>query len=892
MTDRLKDIPVLANDGSNIKQFADAVREALQTFRGYRGDALDKAITRRDGLDLGFLSRGPGLGGGGFVYAPGGANGVGGVYEPDLTPPPTPTGLVVTAGLSYLYIEHDTPAYPQGHGHDRTVVYGAKWPTSDPTAPVFSEAVELCEFQGIVGAYPTEPATRWAVWIKWKSIDGVLSTSPAGGANGAQATTGQDVAQLLEALTGEITDSQLYGDLATRVGSIPALQSQIDSLTSTPPYDNATTYAEDDLVSYAGKLYKALSTTTGNLPTSTTFWVKVGDYDSLAGVVGAHTASLADHDSRITSNAGAISAEVSQRTILAAQVNSRTGGVALNSDPFCRRADQWELGGFGVLPTFSNFAFGIAGTSAMVTGATEASADARYGVPTIVGRRYKVSALVNRDAGCNGLFYLRYVRKSATNVTLGQVTSPVDAVTPPAESWTRYSFEFIATADDSFVSPRVILNFTGTVGAMYAQDVRIEDTTEFATLTAAVQTEATARATTDNGLLAQYTVKLDVNGYVSGYGIASTSSGAAPTSSFIVRADSFAIAAPSGPGITPAVPFIVRTTAGVVNGVGYPAGVYIDSAYILDLTAAVARLGTAWIDDAKVGNLSAAKLTAGSGVIGGNLRSTNYVSGTSGWIVRPDGYAEFSNISIRGATMTGTIFAAAGTIGGITIGATDLRSTNYVPATTGWRIHSDGSTEFLNVYARGNIRATSLSVGASPLVSGATMTGTGGVINTDGTFALGNAATNLSFDGSVLHINGEVIATGNIQFDLQSVYRGTSASGSLASTTTTVLASITHTPTFTGQITITLSGYVAVESLVGAQSFTYDITANSTTPSNAKVVLKTPNVVLTQGPASLIRAFSVTAGTSYTFRFLGLVSDSANARADYEIIMSMNGVKK
>lgn len=107
----------------------------------------------------------------------------------DLTAPPTPTGLAVTAGMSYIYVECSNPTYTEGHGHDETVVYGAKWPSG--AAPTFGAASELFRYRGTFGAYPTDTGTRWCIWIKWQSVDGVKSVSPAGGANGVQATTGK-----------------------------------------------------------------------------------------------------------------------------------------------------------------------------------------------------------------------------------------------------------------------------------------------------------------------------------------------------------------------------------------------------------------------------------------------------------------------------------------------------------------------------------------------------------------------------------------------------------------------------------------------------------------------------------------------------------------------------
>lgn len=52
--------------------------------------------------------------------------------------------------------------------------------------------------------------------------------------------------------------------------------------------------------------------------------------------------------------------------------------------------------------------------------------------------------------------------------------------------------------------------------------------------------------------------------------------------------------------------------------------------------------------------------------------------------------------------------------------------------------------------------------GSTPAVSGSSMTGAGAVINSTGTFAYGNTAKNLSFDGSTLSMNGDLVVTGNI----------------------------------------------------------------------------------------------------------------------------------
>jgi hypothetical protein len=100
--------------------------------------------------------------------------------------------------------------------------------------------------------------------------------------------------------------------------------------------------------------------------------------------------------------------------------------------------------------------------------------------------------------------------------------------------------------------------------------------------TTSIQNETEARVSADGQINAKNTIKIDTNGYVSGYGLISEANNATPTSSFIVRADKFAIGSPSGPGITPTLPFSVLTTA---DADGNQPGVYIEKAFIKKIKA-------------------------------------------------------------------------------------------------------------------------------------------------------------------------------------------------------------------------------------------------------------------------------------------------------------------
>ena len=109
----------------------------------------------------------------------------------------------------------------------------------------------------------------------------------------------------------------------------------------------------------------------------------------------------------------------------------------------------------------------------------------------------------------------------------------------------------------------------------------------------AIQQETQARAAADGTLYAQWTLRVDVAGRVSGFGLASD----ANVSDFIVRADRFSIASPSvQSGINPQMPFIVTTTPQIVNGRSVQPGVYIRDAFIENGTITSAKIGIAEVD--------------------------------------------------------------------------------------------------------------------------------------------------------------------------------------------------------------------------------------------------------------------------------------------------------
>jgi len=111
----------------------------------------------------------------------------------------------------------------------------------------------------------------------------------------------------------------------------------------------------------------------------------------------------------------------------------------------------------------------------------------------------------------------------------------------------------------------------------------------------------------------QYTVKIDANGAVAGFGLANTTTSSGNnTSEFYVNADRFAIMG-GGSSTTTISPFVVQAEEQTIDGIVVPAGVYMDGAFIKNGTITTAQIGTANIDTANItGTLSADKISGGT----------------------------------------------------------------------------------------------------------------------------------------------------------------------------------------------------------------------------------------------------------------------------------------
>jgi hypothetical protein len=245
------------------------------------------------------------------------------------------------------------------------------------------------------------------------------------------------------------------------------------------------------------------------------------------------------------------------------------------------------------------------------------------------------------------------------------------------------------------------------------------DTGAFAALTDVISSTVDSntstiqvQATSINGLESEYSVKLDNNGNVSGFGLSSGAPGClvngvldasitqaactgtgkewvTDSSTFLVAADTFAV---TGTDETPVIPFVIRT--GDANGTCYVNGV-VNAASTQALCEDIP--GGSWAAP----NTSVVGIQ-GSLVLDGTMSATTIKAGT-----------------ITGDLIAGTTITAD-RMDTTSLFALNMQSTNYVANTQGWRIDRTGSIDASNGNFRGSI------TGATGTFSGSLNVDSGG----------------------------------------------------------------------------------------------------------------------------------------------------------------------
>ena len=605
------------------KVFGSTIKENVDVLAGHNGDPLDKAVTGRDLIDAGVAQI--------AAVGTGGSSPLG--YQqpttqiPTYPVPPIVTGLEASGAFTIILLTWDMPVY----------LGFAYWEIWRNVNDDLANATLHATTTQLAGNYPDTVGSEktYYYWVRGVNFNNVKG--PFNGTAGTVGNTQADVATILELLEEGITTSQLATDLATPLSNLPsnttstiaAMQSQINTLSITAAWAVGESYILTDLATFNGNLYEVLvahTSTVANQPTGTatnnTNWRYVGAFTSLASVTGANTASINDINyldstsnsaaavriasltSDVATQASGLSAAATARTELGTRITSTETSITAQSTDITN-----------LETTVNNTTTGVAATSTAVGGlatrvtATETSITAQStditALETTVNNTTTGVAATSTAVG--GLS----TRVTTTEESIVSQASDITALETTVNNATT-GVAATATALDSI---EILCNDSTTgvaasatkIGELSSGYVNPDGTSGTVTLQQAMTTQASV----NGDLKGQYSVKIDTNGHVAGFGLSSTLVDDTPTSAFIIRADKFALVSSSdtsdGLGtITPDsdnVPFFVHSDGKT----------YIKNAQIIDGSITNAKIVDATIDgELKVRNINANYIETGT----------------------------------------------------------------------------------------------------------------------------------------------------------------------------------------------------------------------------------------------------------------------------------------
>ena len=416
----------------------------------------------------------------------GGITPIGGTIET----PRAPSGLTASGALASIIVSWNGPQYK---GHAYTEIWAH-------TSDLIGDAVLVGMTAGNNFAHTLGAAATRYYWVRNVNQNGVVSAFNA--TNGTQGSTGEDPAYLLTVLTDEITSSQLASTLGTRIDLIDAADTVVGSVNERVKIERLARQSSDSTINSAISSEESARQSADAATTSQVNNAISQTQNNAAAVISEQT-TRADADAATASqlngvvsetqtNSAAISSEITARTTATSAVAAQLVGMeatvnnntAALATELTTRADE-----------DSSVAAQSTGLSAVVSGNTAA-----------IG----AESTARSDADSANAAQTTVISSTVNNAQAAIAT----------EATTR------ATNDTANASQ--ITTLQSSVGGN----------------TASISTQQTAI----NGLEAQYTVKIDNNGHLSGFGLASnTATSGDVFSEFMVSADRFSIVDPDQP---------------------------------------------------------------------------------------------------------------------------------------------------------------------------------------------------------------------------------------------------------------------------------------------------------------------------------------------------------
>ena len=550
----------------------------------------------------------------------------------------------LTSGVSDIYIQTTAPVPGQG-GIPNPIPDFSRWYDSDDDNHPY---------------YWTGSA-----WVSLEDPRIGSNASDITNLTSSLATTNTNVSGNSTSITALDTLTVTQGTSITSLsGSVTALESTVNNAT-TGVSANATGLSS--LTTRVTTAEGTITTQSADITTLTT------DLDQAETDIGtkASSSALSALTTRVTTAEGTITTQSSDITTLESTVDNSLTGVVANSaavSSLTTRVTESE----GEIDT---------NASAVTTLDATYTTDLNYRTKAADENNDLIDLETSGTVDLQELTDFVSASSAATQALTVRTTASEDSLVTQASDLTALQSTVNDPATGVNATATGLSNLSTSVSAIDGTVSTIStDLTALTTTVGGNTASISTQSTSIDGVEANYTVKIDNNNRISGFGLLSTTSGSAPFSEFAVIADQFSIVDPASTTENPIQPFTVSAQK-----------VYFGTDVII--SGDLISTGTISADRLQIDNV---------------MFDTETVDGVTSLVIKAVG-VNTSQIA-ESAITTARLNNAAVTIDKV---ADSLESTNYEANSTGWQILKSGDVEFQNAKITGEINATSGTLSSS-----------------------------------------------------------------------------------------------------------------------------------------------------------------------------------
>ncbi|MCC4269211.1 hypothetical protein LL254_00625 [Marinobacter nauticus] len=502
-------------------------------------------------------------------------------------------------------------------------------------------------------------------------------------------------------------------EIAAQAGQITSLQTSLNDL-AISAFDANYVYAIGELFRHDNIVYEVVATQTvpNATPPNATYYTARPDYETIADTVSANSAAVAALDTRVSAAEGSITTQATDITLLQSDMATAQGDITANANAtsaLSTRVTDAEgdiTSASGQITTLQNSLTATDGNvtansnaiqslqtdissangviSSHSTDITQLQNDLTTTDGNVSANAGAIDSLDTRVTAAEGDIISQSTQLSnlnneltlaeggisANSQALGLLDSRVGTVEGTIISQGSAITQLRADVDNLDVdgNAQALNQLTARVEAN-EQDIlaTAQDVTTLSTTvgghTSALQTKAEVSAVQgiedDLAVVAaRYTIKLDVEGRVSGIALGNTNG----ISKFVVASDAVYFIDPGqsitafNPNTNYASMAALRNTQFVfgyaqvegqrrfaINVPAYIPELYVENAMLKDLVVTRAKIANLAVNGAKIDIADIWELN-----IGDEVRSVPFAAGSTGWRISRDGSAEFNNATFRG----------------------------------------------------------------------------------------------------------------------------------------------------------------------------------------------------------------------------------------------------